>query len=369
MIKKTADTPIKPQVIDLDPEDISMEEPAPSFPPPPPSTPQKRSGTLIAWLIPALLVGAAVGGWVYKDVLSAYIPSNEMLEAKGNIESLQAQSKTFAEQVAAISAESGLLKTQIDAVASEMKSSASANSTFDSRVAAAEAATTATRAEIEKLKKLPLGGGAVITADSGALASLAQRLDTVEKDVASLKTMGKPSDQSALATTLSQSMSDLQAKIAAGTSYRAEFDRVSRMVPAAAGLDTLGSHADEGLPTTSGLAKELTDLIPLLPKPEVDVMSPDGSYTDGFWNMMKGLITIRKLGEADWPNVAAQCAALAESGDLAQAIGKIDSTEGTKPIAISNWRDRAAARLALESAVEETSKAVSRQVTSLGATP
>ena len=84
---------------------------------------------------------------------------------------------------------------------------------------------------------------------------------------------------------------------------------------------------------------------------------------------MKGLITIRRIGEADWPGLAAQCAALADSGDLAQAIEKIDRAEGAKPSAPSAWRDRAAARMALEAAMEETSRAVLRQITSMGATP
>ena len=99
------------------------------------------------------------------------------------------------------------------------------------------------------------------------------------------------------------------------------------------------------------------------------MISPDGSYTDGFWKMMKGLITIRRIGEADWPSLAAQCAALADTGDLPQAIEKIDNAEGAKPSALSGWRDRAAARISLEAAVEETSRAVLRQITSMGTTP
>ena len=191
------------------------------------------------------------------------------------------------------------------------------------------------------------------------MAALAQRLDAVEKDVASLKTVSTPSDQSAATATLSQSLSDLKAKIAAGAPYHDELDRISRMVPAAAGLDTLSSHANEGLPTAAGLAAELTSLIPLLPKQEIELPSSENSYLDSFWNAMKSVITIRRIGETDWPDLAAKCAALAESGDLAQAIEKIDKAEGAKPSALTGWRDRAAARIALEAALEETSQAVS----------
>ena len=370
MKKEKPESPIKPQVIDLDAEDVIVDEPAPETPQPPPEFEPIRKKTSAATLpVIALLAGAAIGGWLYKDVLASYLPGNELLAAKSSIETLQAQNKTLAEQVAAISAASDDMKTRLGSLSTELQSSASANGTFQSRITAAEAATKSAGLEIEKLKSRPAAGTTVTAADSGALASLAQRLDALEKDLASLKTTAKPSDQSAMATTLSQSLADLKAKIAGGASYRAEFDRISRMVPAAAGLETLGAHADEGLPTPQGLAKELTDLLPLLPKPETQTTTPDDSYLGGFWNMMSGLVTIRKIGEADWPSLASQCVALAESGDLPQAIEKIDKAEGVKPVALSNWRDRAAARITLEKAVEDAGQAVGRQLTSLGATP
>ena len=64
--------------------------------------------------------------------------------------------------------------------------------------------------------------------------------------------------------------------------------------------------------------------------------------------------------------MAEKCASLAEVPDLNQAIGIIDATEGDKPTAISQWRDRAAARLKLEAALDQVSQAVLRQISSLG---
>ena len=49
--------------------------------------------------------------------------------------------------------------------------------------------------------------------------------------------------------------------------------------------------------------------------------------------------------------MAEKAAAFAEAGDLTQAIAVIDAAEGEKPMALSQWRDRAAARLKLEAAV------------------
>jgi hypothetical protein len=361
------ESPAKPQVIDLNAEDVIVDndDATAELPPPPPS---KKSLHFLPWVIAALVVGIAIGAWAYKDLLSSYLPNNELVAAQSRIDTLEAQTKTLSEQLAAISGTSDQLKTQVGSFTTDIQGIADKAASYESRIAAAEAAATATKAEIAKLKSNP-APTSTAPVDGSALAVLASRLDALEKDVASLKSAGVPTDQSQAAATLSQSLADLKAKIASGVSYQDELDRVSRMVPAAAGLETLSANASEGLPTAQGLAKELTDLIPILPKPEIDVIDPNGSYTDGFWKMLKGLITIRRIGEADWPSLAAQCAALADSGDLAQAIEKIDRAEGTKPSAISGWRDRAAARIALEAAIEETSKAVLRQITSMGATP
>jgi hypothetical protein len=81
---------------------------------------------------------------------------------------------------------------------------------------------------------------------------------------------------------------------------------------------------------------------------------------------LSGVVTIRPLGETDWPAAAERAAAFAEAGDLTQAISVIDSAEGEKPMALTQWRDRAAARLQLEAALNQVSEAVLRQIAALG---
>ena len=51
---------------------------------------------------------------------------------------------------------------------------------------------------------------------------------------------------------------------------------------------------------------------------------------------------------------------------LNQAIAVIDASEGEKPMALTQWRDRAAARLQLQQAMVELSEAVLRQISALG---
>ena len=370
MTHENPESPLKPQVIDLDAEDVIVDEADKPAPPPPPPTPAMKSVLPVAWIAVALIGGAVAGGWIYKDVLSSYLPSNETVAAQSRIDALEAQTKTLGEQLTAVSGASDQLKTEIQSAAEKSSAAQDASTALETRIASIETAAKSVKAELEKLKSAPATGGTTSApVDNSAVATLAQRLDVLEKDVASLKTVSTPGDQTAATATLSQSLSDLKAKIAAGASYHDELERISRMVPAAAGLDTLSANANEGLPAAAGLAAELTALIPLLPKQEIELPSSENSYLDSFWDAMKSVITIRRIGDTDWPDLAAKCAALAESGDLSQAIEKIDKAEGAKPSSLSGWRDRAAKRIALEAALEETSQAVLRQITSLGATP
>ena len=203
-----------------------------------------------------MLGGVVAGGWFYKDVLSSYLPSNELVTAQARIDALEAQTKTLGEQLASIAGASDQLKTEIQSATEKSSAAQNASAALETRIASIEAAAKSAKAELEKLKSAPATGGTTSTpVDSSALATLAQRLDALEKDVASLKTVSTPGDQTAATATLSQSLSDLKAKIAAGASYRAELERISRMVPAAAGLDTLSANANEGLPTAAGLGR------------------------------------------------------------------------------------------------------------------
>jgi hypothetical protein len=201
--------------------------------------------------------------------------------------------------------------------------------------------------------------------DNTALAALAQRIDALEKEVASLKSSAGPQGQANVTAALSQALSDLKAKVAAGTPYATENERIARMVPAAAGLDVVSSFAADGVPTAQQLADQLRGLIPSLPEP-AQPAAEDNSYFGTLMKSLSGIITIREIGDTDWRQLAEKAAAFAEAGDLTQAIASIDSAEGDKPVALTQWRDKAAARLQLDAALEQVSEAVLRQITALG---
>ncbi len=127
----------------------------------------------------------------------------------------------------------------------------------------------------------------------------------------------------------------------------------------------IGAFAKEGLPDPKGLAAELRAAIPALPPPEKPA-EESGGYWDSFVATVSGIVTIREIGEADWPALAERAAAFADAGDLPQAISTIDGAEGAKPGSLSQWRERAAGRLKLEAALAQVSDAVLRQLAALG---
>ena len=119
------------------------------------------------------------------------------------------------------------------------------------------------------------------------------------------------------------------------------------------------------MPATRLPIPEASKNCPSLPQPATPAPASD-SWTGWLLESLSGIVTIRDIGESDWPLLAEKAAALAESGDLTQAIAIVDAAEGTKPVPLSQWRDQAAARLALEAALVQVSDSVMRQISAAG---
>jgi hypothetical protein len=376
---ETPDSPVKPQVIELAAEDLTevndkaSEKPAAAEPAPEPEPPRRRG--MKGFLIAALLLGAVGGGWLYRDLLSTYLPSSAIGDLQNRMGALEANNKALLQQLANASdaASAGAnayarLDQSVKDLAGSVSGTADKIAGLDQRLTATETAIAAAKADLTTLRNAlstsgTAAGGSI---DGSALAALLQRVDALEKDVVSLKSGAIPSGNSAAAAALSQSLADLKAKVATGSAYPEEYDRIARMVPAAPGLDVLAAYAAKGLPTAQGLARELGDLAPKLPAPEIPAPQENPSYLDQFWSGLTSIVTIRDIGVVDWRALAESVAAKAETGDLTAAVAAIDAAEGTRPPGLSQWRDRAAARIKLEKAVEEASGAVLRQITALG---
>ena len=394
--KHDENAPNGPQVIDLEAEEIrsdaeataaraedqSKDAPREEWSPPP-AAPKQRSGGAAKWIVAGLILGALGGGWLYRDVLSSYLPSSEMTALAEKVGALEVNNSNLESQVAALqqmaqgAADSATAAKDASAAAAEQIGKADQGlaalgtklQSTDQRLSAAEEAITSAAADLDSFRKSLSSGGAATAAgapaDTAALAALAQRIDALEKDVASLKSGAAVSGQANVTAALSQALADLKAKVAAGTSYAAENERITRMVPAAAGLDVVSAHAADGVPTAQQLAAQLRGLIPSLPAPAKPA-AEDNSYFGTLMKSLSGIVTIREIGDTDWRSVAEKAAAFADAGDLTQAIATITAAEGDKPVPLTQWRDMAAARLQLDAALEQVSEAVLRQIAALG---
>jgi len=359
-----AEPALKPQVIDLAAEDVTPEPEtaAPETPPPPQVL--RKSNKSFRWALAALVVGLLAGAWLYRDVLSSYLPTDQMRGLQGRIETIEATVKTAGGQLLAVSTAADQAREIATSLEAAVKDTATAQSGLDERLAAMEQSLQSAKADLDTLRTgLTSGGGTGGTIDSGALAAIGQRLDALEKDMASLKAGSGAREDPSVAGALRQTLSDIRAKIASGTPYRQELDRILRMVPAVGGNDVLNAYADQGLPNAQGLAAELRSDIPTLPRPVSDTSPAGNGYWDSFWEAITSVVTIRDIGQTNWQALAENSAELAEAGDLAQAIAQIDAAEGEMPSALARWRDRAAARLKLELALEEMTKAVNLVIT------
>jgi len=367
-------SPVKPTVIDLDPDQVTVERDdtssvndAPADPPsPPPHAPapkERRSSYGGLAFVAALVIGAIGGGWLYRDLLAAYFPSSNMVALNERVEGLGQGHEALTTQVKALERLTEQLTTDVNALeesmgsaTAETKSVADGLAATKANVAALETTVNETRSVLATLSSQPSSG--MDTTTSGTVPpDVAQRLAALEQDVAALKAQKTGALDKAQ---LTQTLSDLKAKIEAGTPFAEESDRISRMLPAASGLDVLAAHAATGLPTAKGLSTELAALKPSLPTPEIKVVPSEPGFWEKVSNALSSVITIRDLDAVNWQQVAEKAIAFADAGDLAQAVASVDEPEAALPAGLQQWRDRAAARIALEAALADVVSAAAR---------
>ncbi len=86
-------------------EEVEPERTEPSPPPPPPpphiARPARKRSVPVLWVIAALLLGLLGGGWLYRNQLSNYFPTDEMEAMRVRIDTLETQAQTLNNQIAA----------------------------------------------------------------------------------------------------------------------------------------------------------------------------------------------------------------------------------------------------------------------------
>lgn len=365
-----------PDIIDLDPASVTdHDKPAKSAGAEASTARSPFSASPVIVGVTALVIGAIAGGWAYRDYLWHYLPNVEVTELIRRTEGLATDNATLKEQVASLQQLSAQLKADIDANETIMasanataKSAASAITDLSTRVDGIATTVADTTNRINTLATDLQNQPATVdgTAPAAVPADLLQRLEALEKDVASLKVQ---KDTGAADTALlSQGLADLKAKIAAGAPFKDELDRLARLVPAAPGLAELAPYAPAGIPDSRLLAKQLSELAASLPTAgELQPVTPkDDSWTGWVLDTLSDLVTVRIAGASDWRRGAEAAAAFAESGDLQQAIDHLGGIEGPRPPGIEQWLEAANARLAVDGQISSVEAAVLRAIAAKG---
>jgi hypothetical protein len=357
----------QPEIIDIEADDVierKTSEPTNSS-----SLKRGTKRSLIGSVALGLILASIGGGWIYRDLLANYFPNDQVQSMSMRVETLETNAKAMSNKLDAVVGVTDEIKSQLgaaqaaaenaDRIATGMKSDSAATKLS---IAAVQSALSKANISLETLRD-KITNGVTSTGEPDA-SGLKNRIDNLEKDVASLKQSGgATTTDSAL---LSQSLADLKAKIAAGTSFKDEFGRIQRLVPAAEGLDVLGANAELGIPNARSLALELKTIAAALPEIETSKTNEDGSWWGSTTTMLSQLVTIKSAGTPDWRSLAAQTISFAEQGDLAKSVSTLEGIEGALPVELQKWHDRAAARIAIEAALEKTSSAVLRQIAAKG---
>ncbi len=340
-----------------------------------PQPPARRGTSVRGILFPviALLAGTLAGGWLYRDYLSAYLPTDGMTTMATQIATLHANLKAEQEQRASLAAFAEQLKANIDQVEQGhvelgRKNTATTQETLN-RLAKVDSSLTETSKRIDALKSSFATRGAGTTLGQGIdpaiLSALDQRLASLEKDMATLKSTAPTHlDPAELDTALTA----LTAKVGSGAPYTDEYATIARLVPASDGLDILAANAKTGLPNAKTLAQELATLLPTLPGTAAAPASANDGYLDWFLSLFDGMIKVKTRGETDWQLLAQQAVASADAGKLQQAVDAIDTTGMNAPAVLVEWRNRVASRVALDTALQRVTAAVDRQRAALSGT-
>lgn len=318
-----------------------------------------------------MALSAIVGAYGYRNVLFNYFPSDQMQGMTTRLDALESTTKVLNGKLDAVVALTDEIKSHLGAAqtaAEEARKQAvslqSEASDVKTRLAAAEKSISAANDKVTQLQSKLAPSASSATAIGNDNSGLTARIDSLEKDVASLKqTSGTAKPNTA---ELAQALASLKAKIAEGSAYADEIKAIKNMLPSAEGLDVLVANSAQGVSNAKTFAADLKAVAATLPKPEIVLANSTNTWWGRTTDLLSGLITIKTVGADDWPQIANQAASLADAQKLGDAIKIIEQAQNPLPAPLQKWLDRAAARLAVEQALEKTAAAVSREIAARG---
>jgi hypothetical protein len=304
------------------------------------------------------LLGAIAGGWVYRDVLASYLPSDQLQAMQSKLDALEAASKDSQKRADAFVALTEELKAQLGAAQGAVEKSGKENATTAAQVQSNADAIASLKANLDQVTQ-SLDGLKAQATDGGASVdpALAARIDQLEKEVAAFKAApAKPMNIDA--ANVQQAFGALKSKIDQGAPYAPEFVTLQSLLPAAAGLDVIGAESEQGLPNAQELAAELTALSAPLPK--ADAVTSSTSWMPDIRSYFSSLVTVKTVGASDVSAVASQALAALQTGDLQKASDTLSSASMPLPAAFNDLQDKLKRRLKLEQAVADLSAGIAR---------
>ena len=177
-------SPVNPTVIDLDPDQVT-EDTKPTSDQTArganaPTAPRSSSSLRLPAFAATLLIGTIAGGWLYRDALSSYFPSDQVKALGERVDMLGKGHEGLASQMQALDRLSTQLKTDVDALetsvgaaASETKSVTDGLAAARDTIASLETAIAETRVTLQDLANRPAaaGGGSTPAALPSDLAT------------------------------------------------------------------------------------------------------------------------------------------------------------------------------------------------------
>ena len=353
-------------IIDIEPNlinDVSASEPTPKA--------SKVSGRRM-WRNGALglllgLLFALAGGWIYRQTLSNYFPSDQVSALSARLDGIEAANKDTAKRVDAAIALTEELKSKLSAAQATADKSQKATADLQNKASGfvADVETlkqnfATAQTELDDVKsKLSTGVSGTGAPDVATVA----RIAALEKALATLN--AAPAIAKNESAALAQAITSIKSKIANGAAFQPEFDTLKKLAPQVNGLDILGSVAQTGSANAAQLATEIDGIIATLPKVEVKPAAPQ-TWLDQVGSYFSGLVSIKTIDSADISIVAQKASALVASGDIVHALDVLDTSGLTLSPDLQRWHEKVASRIAVEQALAKTSAEISLLVAAKG---
>jgi hypothetical protein len=367
---RNGERPVDPPIIDLEAEEISRNEEASSKAPG--DQPAEEGGrrqwpasfwpaTALAAVALAVAIGslAAAGGWITLRTPEG----NPVLEAR--LAGLEAQGREIEQGLAR-------LATEVGRLAETAERPVQAGPTPAAALEGVAQQMDARSAELEQMiERIGASLSAVQTnqkLQQEEFRTAMQRLGEMQAQVNSLPaTSAVPAAEASpsnASSDVAAAVLQLKTAVNEGRPFGGELQRLRATLPAVERYPELAQASSGGVAREADLTGRLRSIIEeaRAPQRSQTATSPPRNVWDAFKSKAASLISVRKLDDAKWRDLAESALLSAEQGDLRGAVQILGSAQGQKPPEIATWLGDAELRLHVGKALEALSAAALEQL-------